>query len=265
MGKYCKYCGYVVTYLDCMDCDEKYCKQINTTQNIKQQERALNMADYDFSIGIDESYTNTGITVLRANNEVVGIYNIDYKGCKNNTDKREYLKCEIESILQLHHIVKPRVTIERIRLISQGVLSQSYICSTGALISTIIDLFRGKGIPVYSVDTRAWKNAIIGTTKPKENKYSINPNKYPTLLYLRKLGLINHIAYIYKGRGKKGVIHLNRTLASQLRNADELLDYFPQSQTLIPCKLDDDRADSYCIARYGNLPLSKQKRIEETF
>ena len=33
----------------------------------------------------------------------------------------------------------------------------------------------------------------------------------------------------------------------------------------VPCKINDDLADSYCIAMYGFLPKEKQKLKEEKF
>lgn len=201
-------------------------------------------------IGIDESYKRTGITVLK-NKEIVSIGSIDYDGCKNNTEKRRYLKVKLSEIL-IKYIcdknVQLIVIVERIRLRSQGFISEPYIKATGALIATIIDTCVPLGVSVYSVDVRAWKSAIIGTTKPLENKYGINPNKYPTILYMRQKGLLKYIVEEYKGKGKKGVILANMG-----------------DRKHIPCIVNDDAADSYCIALYGFLPKEQQKLKEEQF
>ena len=200
-------------------------------------------------IGIDQSYTRTGITVIKDKN-ILKMKSVDFKDCDNNTDKRNY----IWSVLERYFVtcVNPEnsnviVLCERIRLRSQGFLSENYIKATGALIATIIDVCRLYNVHVYSVDTRAWKSAIIGTSKPKENQYGINPEKYPTILYMRNKGLLNMIAEHYEGRGKKGIINIKI-------NGQK-----------VPCKINDDLADSYCIAMYGFLPESKQKLKEETF
>lgn len=37
----------------------------------------------------------------------------------------------------------------------------------------IVDTASQYNIPVYSVDTRAWKSASIGTSKEKSNKYGL--------------------------------------------------------------------------------------------
>lgn len=207
-------------------------------------------------IGIDQSYTRTGITVL-CDKEIFEMYNIDFKKCKSNTGKRmevsRCLKDAIErSIRELPYEVSEMMIIcERIRLRSQGFLSENYIKSTGALIATIIDVSKIYDIPVYSVDTRAWKSAIVGNSKPLKNPYGINPEKYRTILYMRDKGLLKWIAEEYEGRGEKGVIWANRMVRGHKEK--------------VRIKVNDDLADSYCIAMYGFLPKSKQKLKEEKF
>ena len=172
--------------------------------------------------------------------------------CKNNTDKREILKSILEDIVHelvyitngLHNIT---VITERIRLRSEGFISEDYIKATGALVATIIDLFNTYDIPVYSVDTKSWKNNVVGSSKPLDNPYGIDPKKYRTIVYMRDRGLLKYIVEEYKGRGKKGVLNV------KIRGHR------------VPCKINDDLADSYCIAMYGFLPKDKQKLKEEKF
>ena len=114
-------------------------------------------------------------------------------------------------------------------------------------MATIIDVAGTYDINVYSVDTRSWKSQIVGNSKPLNNPYGINPEKYRTILYLKDKGLLKYIAEEYKGRGEKGVINV------KIEGQRE------------PCKINDDLADSYCIAMYGYLPKSKQKLKEEKF
>lgn len=198
-------------------------------------------------IGIDQSYTRTGITILK-DKEVVEMFSLDYKHCKNNSEKRTALENTLHEMVLEHNIVNPLVITERIRLRSQGFLSEAYIKATGALIATIIDFFEYfNEIPVYSVDTRSWKSQIVGNSKPLENSYGINKEKYRTILYLRSKGLLKHIVEPYTGRGKQGVINIKI------------------NGKKIPCKINDDLADSYCIAMYGFLPEHKQKLKEEKF
>lgn len=201
----------------------------------------------DYVIGIDQSYTRTGITILK-DKKVVEMFSLDYVHCKNNSEKRTALENTLHELVLEHNIKNPLVITERIRLRSQGFLSEAYIKSTGALIATIIDFFHYYNeIPVYSVDTRAWKSAIVGDSKPLENPYGIDSKKYRTVLYLRDKGLLKYIAEEYKGRGEKGIINIKI------------------NGKKVPCKINDDLADSYCIAMYGYLPKTKQKLKEETF
>lgn len=209
-----------------------------------------------YVIGIDQSYTRTGITVLK-NKEVVEMHSMDFKGCVDNTSKRQRLSSYLcELLVELDSVENDIVVItERIRLRSQGFLSENYIKATGALIATVIDVCSSFGIKVYSVDTRAWKSAIVGTSKPLDNPYGINPEKYRTILYMRDRGLLKHIAEEYKGRGKKGVINVKM----------DVVEGGKKVKKKVPCKINDDLADSYCIALYGFLPKGKQKLKEETF
>lgn len=202
--------------------------------------------DKQIVIGIDQSYTRTGITVLK-NKQIHRMKSLDFKGCRNNTEKRELLSDVLESMINEADTENIKIITERIRLRSQGFLSEAYIKSTGALIATIIDVADTYDIPVYSVDTRSWKSQIVGNSKPLDNKYGINPEKYRTILHLKQKGLLRFIIEPYKGRAKKGIVNVNI------------------DGTKTPCKVNDDLADSYCIAMYGYLPKSKQKLKEEKF
>ena len=209
-----------------------------------------------YVIGIDQSYTRTGITVLK-NKEVVEMHSLNFEHCNSNTDKRQLLGTYLcELLLELDSVDNEIIVItERIRLRSQGFLSENYIKATGALIATIIDVCNSFGIKVYSVDTRAWKSAIVGTSKPLENHYGINPEKYRTILYMRDRGLLKYIVKEYKGKGKKGIIDVKM----------EVTEGGKKVKKKVPCEINDDLADSYCIALYGYLPKSKQKLKEERF
>lgn len=197
-------------------------------------------------IGIDQSYARTGITILE-DKKILKMHSVNFEGCKTNTEKREHLKHYLDSLFDNYNLDNVTVITERIRLRSQGFLSEAYIKATGALISVVIDCFATYNIPVYSVDVRSWKSQIVGNSKPLDNPYGINKEKYRTILYLRDKGLLKYIAEPYKGRGEKGVIKVKI------------------DGKRVPCKINDDLADSYCIAMYGFLPKTKQKLEEEKF
>lgn len=200
-------------------------------------------------IGIDESYTRTGVTILK-DKEPLCMHSVNFDDCQTNVDKRRHLDMYLrQRINRLKKQNKDDITIivERIRLRSQGFLSEAYIKATGALLSIIIAIGQDYNIPVYSVDTRSWKAQIVGDSKPLQNPHGINPEKYRTIVYLKQKGLLKYIAEEYKGKGKKGVINVKI------------------DGKRVPCKINDDIADSYCIAMYGFLPKTKQKLKEENF
>lgn len=200
-------------------------------------------------IGIDESYTRTGVTILK-DKEPLCMHSVNFDDCQTNVDKRRRLDMYLrQQINRLKKQNKDDITIivERIRLRSQGFLSEAYIKATGALLSIIIAIGQDYNIPVYSVDTRSWKAQIVGDSKPLQNPHGINPEKYRTVVYLKQKGLLKYIAEEYKGKGKKGVINVKI------------------DGKRVPCKINDDIADSYCIAMYGFLPKTKQKLKEENF
>ena len=196
-------------------------------------------------IGIDESYKNTGITVNKNNGEEIKVFNVYCDSLDNNTLKRQSLKERLDKIVK--HVKKNYpdaevvCIIERIRLKSQGFLNINYIKGIGALNAIITDIMYEYGIEVYSVDTRSWKSAIVGTSKPMANKYKIDPEKYPTILWNIKNGRKDKIINYDVGKKKKGVI----------TKGDLKYTY------------DDDRSDSIAISFYGFLPVKRQKLEKE--
>lgn len=192
-------------------------------------------------IGIDESYKRTGISVV-ADGKIKSINSIDLQKTKTNTEKRNLIKTKLSALIQK---LKPKakqiiIIVERIRLHSAGFLSMDFIKSIGALNAVVIDTAFEFDIPVYSVDTRAWKSKIIGTAKPKENNLFVDPKKYPTVEYLLKKGY---------GHKIKAYLPQNTRIKNYLTDGNGKYLY------------NDDAADSACIALYGT--LKDAKLIEE--
>lgn len=140
-------------------------------------------------IGIDQSYKRTGISIA-VDGEIKNITCVYLEKLNNNTEKRTAIRIRLEEIITkcLMRSVDVTIICERIRLQSQGFINIDYIKSIGALNSVIVDVAKTYNINVYSVDTRAWKAAIIGTSKPLQNKYGIAPEKYPTIKFVCGLG-----------------------------------------------------------------------------
>ena len=195
-----------------------------------------------YVIGIDQSYKNTGISVC-VDGKITNIKSIRLEALEDNSRKRMQLANKLYVLFgkvfhkSLQEPTEVYVIIERIRLQSQGFINIDYIKSIGALNAVIVDCAKKYNFSVYSVDTRAWKSAIVGTSKPKINKYGINPEKWPTIQFIKRLGYEDKILIHVSNRKKKGVFEKNG----------------------MKYTYNDDAADSACIALYGFIPKNKQK------
>jgi hypothetical protein len=197
-------------------------------------------------IGIDQSYQDTGISVAY-NGTLKAAISCYLKPLGDNSSKRKALKDKLYHVFtKVSQKASDKPTevsaiIERIRLQSQGFINIDYIKSIGALNAMIVDVAKEFNYPVYSVDTRNWKSKVVGTSKEKENKYGIDPKKYPTILWCIKNGYENKIL-IPSGRKKKGIVkYING----------------------IPYTYNDNISDSIAICMYGFLPKSQQSLKEE--
>ena len=197
-------------------------------------------------IGIDQSYKNTGISIA-VDNELKNISSIRLEALKSNCERRNELRNRIDRLFYNMALKSKQedcnliIIIERIRLQSQGFININYIKSIGALNATIVDVATKYDIPVYSVDTRSWKSQVVGTSKPKSNKIGINPEKWPTICWLKNKGYEKYLLVEVSKQKKKGVF---------VRNG-------------IRYTYNDDAADSACIALYGFIKDNLQKLEEE--
>lgn len=195
-------------------------------------------------IGIDQSYNNTGISVF-CDKKKKYIGSIRFSSDMTKTQKRYIIYNKLETFLRrkINMASEVIIIVERIRQFSGGFVSMDYIKSTGALIATIVDVGQKYGIKTYSVDTRAWKSKIVGNSKPQKNKYGINSNKWPTILYIKQKGWLDDVIKELPSNSKKekGVLKID-------------------GKKYI---INDDACDSACIALYGFLPKSEQNLKEE--
>ena len=145
-------------------------------------------------IGIDQSYKNTGITII-ADGKIKIVRSIQLSKLKSNSDRRRVLKQRLFALLSQISSKCSNIVciIERIRLRSQGFININYIKSIGALNAMIVDVMSEFDVKVYSVDTRCWKAQVIGTSKPLDNKYGVPPEKYPTVVWCIKQGFKSSI------------------------------------------------------------------------
>lgn len=192
-------------------------------------------------IGIDQSYKNTGISII-ADGKIKKVTSKNLTIYESNTERRRALRKTLDGLLKS---VTPKAEsviciIERIRLQSQGFLNINYIKSIGALNALIVDIMAEHNIPVYSVDTRCWKARVVGTSKPMPNKYGVPEEKWPTVHWVIKQGFEQSILKEITGRKSKGTFMRDNT----------------------KYVYDNDAADSCAIAMFGVVG-DKEKLQEE--
>lgn len=231
MGKPCPLLG-VAVYLDCLDCDDKKCRD------------PINRSMYKYKkvvIGIDQSYNNTGISIA-ADGKLKKVRSLVLSEYKSNSDKRRALAETLDGLLRSVASKSGNIVciIERIRLRSQGFLNIDYIKSIGALNSVIVDKCREYGIEVYSVDTRCWKSQVIGTSKPQSNKFGVPEEKWPTIKWLVKQGWEDSILIQVQGKKSKGTF---------TRDGQKYM-------------YNNDAADSAGIAMFGFIGEQDKLRLE---
>lgn len=189
-------------------------------------------------IGLDQSMKDTGISVS-FNGKLKAATHCYTEHFKTNTQKREELRNKLTSVFTNVNSFSSKynspvtVIIERIRLYSQGFINIDYIKSIGALNALIVDTASLYNYPVYSVETKAWKASVVGTSKPLNNPYGIDPKKWPTILWCISKGYEPYIINKDIGRKKKGII---------------------QSPDSTPYTYNDNISDSICISLYGFTP-----------
>lgn len=232
MSKDCPIYGKAI-YMDCLECEEKLCKKENGHNYNK------------IIIGIDQSYENTGISIV-ADGVLKKVTSINLSKLKNKSEKRDKLRKVLNALINnlLKKVAKNSdiiCIIERIRLHSKGFLNMDYIKSIGALNSIIIDTCNKYGIEVYSVDTRAWKAQIIGTSKPRKNNFGVPEEKWPTVEWVIKKGFESSILIPIEGRKSKGTF---------IKNGQK-------------CMYNNDAADSAGIAMFGFCGNAANLNLEE--
>lgn len=203
MGRQCPLGGYVL-YLDCLECDEKVCKEGRKVKN-------------KIVIGIDQSYADSGIAVA-CNGSLMLVTDCKPKTSASNTERRKQLANKLDAIFGKMRKKAERLgecevicIIERIRLQSakpgeQHFLNINYIKGIGALNAVVVDTASKHGIKVYSVDTRSWKSRVVGTSRPTNNRYGFPSEKWPTIDWCIKKGYGKHIMEEVSPKKKKCVI-----------------------------------------------------------
>lgn len=194
-------------------------------------------------IGIDQSYTRTGISIA-GDGKILKVSYIPFEPSECHSEKRKKVKGILTKIItkNISKASEMVIIVERIRQFSGGTLSMDYIKSTGALIGCIVDTASEFGIPVYSADTRSWKSQVVGTSVPKANKYNVDPKKWPTIEFLLTRPEVSESDILVKV-GKRCKKYAKKIGSDKY------------------C-YNDDAADSACIALYGFKKGRNLKREE---
>lgn len=195
-------------------------------------------------IGIDQSYTRTGISIA-GDGQLLKVGYIPFEPSESHSEKRKKVKGKLSQIIKLNQSKASQmvIVVERIRQFSGGNLSMDYIKSTGALIGCIVDTAAEYGVPVYSADTRSWKSQVVGTSVPKANNFNVDPKKWPTIEYIIKRRTDVNERDILVPVGKR-----SKKFAKKIKG--------------VKYCYNDDAADSACIALYGFCKKRSLKREE---
>lgn len=164
-------------------------------------------------IGIDQSYQNTGISIV-ADGVLRDVKSIQLDKLKSNSERRRVLREKLSSLIGVVTKKTEHITciVEKARLHGgpTSFINIDAIKAMGALTATIVDVCAEYGVTVYSVDTRCWKSQVIGTSKPQANKYGVPEEKWPTIQWLIAKGFEQKILIDVTGTRKtKGTFERN--------------------------------------------------------
>ena len=162
-------------------------------------------------VGIDQSYKRTGISVsCDGTLKLVRSYDL-HKMSKHDTRAMiaKQADAAVKSALsKSEHVV---VLLERIRLFSQQFISMPYILSMGMMNGAVYDnlaynfkdYMKSGKLEIMTVETRAWKKAVVGTTKGAANDYGVPENKWPSVMWLSDNYPQFESSFLHKSKSKK--------------------------------------------------------------
>lgn len=174
-------------------------------------------ANKRYCIGLDQSYTDTGIAVVQ-DGKVLFVGHENFVDCKSRYDKRKRLIKRLEKLIdKCKSKGDVLVTIEAVRLFSGSNphISVNYIFGTCALVGAIVDCCITKNVPITWVETRSWKKGVLGSSKPSQKPFEgvKDKNKIASILYCINLGLGEKISYEVQYGKNKGQIRYNDNMA----------------------------------------------------
>lgn len=163
-------------------------------------------------IGVDQSYKNTGISIV-TDGVLRDVKSIRLEKYKANSKKRYVIRSHIKKLLELstERALSVICIVERARIHGgpNSFINIDAIKAIGALTATVVDVCAIYDVPVFSVDTRCWKSQVIGTSKGSPNKYGVPQEKWPTIKWCIGLGFEDKILVPVSSRKTKGTFVRN--------------------------------------------------------
>lgn len=190
-------------------------------------------------IGVDQSYKRTGVS-MSVDGTLLRVKSIDLAKFTKHKSRMlvsdEVKRATYAALNAADHVI---VILERIRMFSQQFVSMPYILSMGMMNGAVYDSLASQfqheiessKLEVATVETRAWKRAVVGTTKGAPNDYGVPDNKWPTIEWL----LSNYPGF------EPSIMHKSKSKMKTKSN-------FEIDGTLY--EYDDDAADSACMSLF---------------
>lgn len=165
------------------------------------------------TIGIDQSYKNTGISIV-ADGQIKDIKSIRLEKCSCNSERREVLRTKLGHLMSVVTNKAENIVcvVERTRVHGGegSFINLDTIKMMGSLTALTVDVMYAYGVDVYSVDTRSWKSQVVGTSKPMANKFGVPNEKWPTVKWVIKKGFEDKILIdVTDTKKQKGVFLRN--------------------------------------------------------
>lgn len=171
-----------------------------------KEEEKVNVKKYkQIYIGVDQSYANTGISVV-CDGVLRDVKSIHLDKYKNHSERRRALSQKLDGLL-----VRSCAQAENVMCVCEAArlhggqtsfINIDAIKAMGALIATIVDVCAKYNVEVYSVDTRCWKSQVVGTSKPQANRYGVPEEKWPTVKWVIGKGFEDNILIDVSGSRK---------------------------------------------------------------
>ena len=164
-------------------------------------------------VGIDQSYKNTGISIV-ADGKIRDIKSIRLEKCSCNVERREVFRTKLGHLMSVVANKAENIVciVERTRVHGGegSFINIDVIKSMGSLTALTVDVMYAYGVDVYSVDTRSWKSQVVGTSKPMANKYGVPNEKWPTIKWVINQGFEDKILIdVTETKKRKGVFERN--------------------------------------------------------